>query len=154
MLVALKKHLALTDRAKEFKITRRYTKLKSYDKSQPIEQQLNKQERTYSKGYLIAILEVSGTRSLFDFAIAISSIDQSYSYTIEFDINRGIKRNEIPQLTNLVEDFRNHQRKNQAILQTSTSTARAVQFKGDDRPTRQRPPCQCGTNHNIRYCYY
>jgi hypothetical protein len=56
----------------------------------------------------MAILEVSGTRSLFDFAIAISSIDQLYGYTIEFDINRGIKKDEIPQLTNLVEDFCNH----------------------------------------------
>ena len=41
MLVALKKHLALTDRAKEFEITKRYAKLKSYDKSQPIEQWLD-----------------------------------------------------------------------------------------------------------------
>jgi len=95
MLVALKKHLAFTDRAKEFEITRRYAKLKSYDKSQPIEQWLDKWERMYSEGCLIAILEVSGTRSLFDFAIAISFIDQLYSYTMEFDINRGIKRNEI-----------------------------------------------------------
>jgi len=60
----------------------------------------------------MAILEVSGTRSLFDFAIAISSIDQLYSYTIKFDINRGIKKDDIPQLTNLVEDFCNYYRRN------------------------------------------
>ena len=41
MLVALKKHFAFTDRAKEFEITKRYAKLKSYDKSQPIKQWLN-----------------------------------------------------------------------------------------------------------------
>jgi len=75
MLVALKKHLALTNRAKEFEITKRYAKLKSYDKSQPIKQWLDDWERTYSKGYIMAILEVSGTWSLFDFAMAISSID-------------------------------------------------------------------------------
>jgi hypothetical protein len=33
MLIGLKKHLALTDRAKEFEITKQYAKLKSYDKS-------------------------------------------------------------------------------------------------------------------------
>ena len=137
MLVALKKHLALTDRAKEFEITKRYAKLKSYDKSQPIKQWLDDWERTYNEGYIMAILEVSGTRSLFDFAMAISSIDQSYGYTMEFDINRGVKKNDIPQLTDLVEDFRNHWRRNQATLYT----AGAVQFKGDDRPTRERPPC-------------
>jgi hypothetical protein len=38
MLIALKKHLAFTDRAKEYKITKRYIKLKLYDKSQPIKQ--------------------------------------------------------------------------------------------------------------------
>jgi hypothetical protein len=38
MLISLKKHLTLTDRAKEYKITKRYTKLKSYNKSQPIKQ--------------------------------------------------------------------------------------------------------------------
>ena len=108
MLIALKKHLALTDRAKEFEITKRYAKLKLYNKSQPIEQWLDDWERTYSEGCIITILEVSGTRSLFDFAMAISSIDQLYSCTIEFDINRGIKKNDILQLTNLVEDFRNY----------------------------------------------
>ena len=56
----------------------------------------------------MAILEVSGTRSLFDFAMAISSIDQLYGYIMEFDINRGVKKNDIPQLTDLVEDFRNY----------------------------------------------
>ena len=112
MLVALKKHFALTNRAKEFEITKRYAKLKSYDKSQPIKQWLDDWERTYSKGYIIAILEVSRTRSLFDFAMAISSIDQLYSYTIEFDINRGVKKNDILQLTDLVEDFRNYWRRN------------------------------------------
>jgi hypothetical protein len=56
----------------------------------------------------MGILEVNGTRSLFDFAMAISLIDQSYGYTIEFDINRGIKHYEIPQLTNLVEDYCNY----------------------------------------------
>ena len=60
----------------------------------------------------MAILEVSGTRSLFDFAMAISLIDQSYSCTIEFDINRGIKKDDILQLTNLIEDFRNYYRRN------------------------------------------
>jgi len=64
----------------------------------------------------MAIPDVSGTRSLFDFAMAISSIDQSYGYTMEFDINRGVKKNDIPQLTDLVEDFRNYWRRNQAIL--------------------------------------
>jgi hypothetical protein len=85
----------------------------------------------------MAILEVSGTRSLFDFAMAILSINQLYSYIMEFDINRGIKKDEIPQLTDLVEDFRNYWRRNQATLHT----AGAVQFKGDDRPTREKPLC-------------
>ena len=38
MLVSFKKHLAFTDRAKEYEITKRHAKLKSYDKSQPIKQ--------------------------------------------------------------------------------------------------------------------
>jgi hypothetical protein len=75
MLVSLKKYLALTDRAKEYEITKRYAKLKLYDKSQPIKQWLDDWERTYSEGCIMAILEVSGTRSLFDFAMAILSID-------------------------------------------------------------------------------
>ena len=75
MLVALKKHLAPTDRAKEFEITKRYAKLKLYNKLQPIKQQLDNQEYIYSEDYIIAILEVSGTRLLFDFAIAILLID-------------------------------------------------------------------------------
>ena len=38
MLVALKKHLASTDWAKEYEITKCYAKLKLYDKLQPIKQ--------------------------------------------------------------------------------------------------------------------
>jgi hypothetical protein len=38
MLVALKKHLALTNQAKEYKITKQYARLKLYNKSQPIKQ--------------------------------------------------------------------------------------------------------------------
>jgi hypothetical protein len=41
MLVSLKKYLAFTDQAKEYEITKRYAKLKSYDKSQPIKQWLD-----------------------------------------------------------------------------------------------------------------
>jgi hypothetical protein len=41
MLVSLKKHLTLTNRAKEYEITKHYANLKSYDKSQPIEQWLD-----------------------------------------------------------------------------------------------------------------
>jgi hypothetical protein len=41
MLVSLKKHLAFTDRAKEYEITKRYAKLKLYDKSQLIKQWLD-----------------------------------------------------------------------------------------------------------------
>ena len=38
MLIILKKHFILTNRAKEFEITKRYAKLKLYNKSQPIKQ--------------------------------------------------------------------------------------------------------------------
>ena len=85
----------------------------------------------------MAILEVNRTRSLFDFAIAILSIDQLYGCTIKFDINRNVKKNDIPQLTDLVKDFRNYQRKNQATLYT----IRVIQFKGDNRLIKERPLC-------------
>jgi len=38
MLIILKKHLTLTNRAKEFEITKRYAKLKLYNKLQLIKQ--------------------------------------------------------------------------------------------------------------------
>jgi hypothetical protein len=38
MLVSLKKYLAFTNRAKEYEITKRYIKLKLYDKLQLIKQ--------------------------------------------------------------------------------------------------------------------
>jgi len=53
---------------------------------------------------------------------------------MEFDINRGIKKNDNPQLTDLVEDFRNHWRRAQAILHTIG----VVQFKGDNRLTGEQ----------------
>jgi hypothetical protein len=38
MLVSFKKYFTFTDRAKEYEITKRYIKLKLYDKSQLIKQ--------------------------------------------------------------------------------------------------------------------
>jgi hypothetical protein len=41
MLVSFKKYLTLTDRAKEYEITKCYVKLKLYNKLQPIKQWLD-----------------------------------------------------------------------------------------------------------------
>ena len=54
-------------------------------------------------------MEVVDERSLFDFTHAISIIDSRYATTQEYFLTQKVKTREpLPELYDLVEDFRNH----------------------------------------------
>ena len=79
MLVALKKRLALMDYAKKLEVVRKYNKLKTYSKREPVKKWLRNWETTYIDGKELQILEVANERSLIDFTTAILAIDLGYA---------------------------------------------------------------------------
>ena len=70
-------------------------------------------------GIDLKIPEVEGERPLFDFTHAISIIDSGFASTQEYFITQKISNlEELPELYRLVEDFRNHYRRTEALKPT------------------------------------
>jgi len=161
MLVALKKRLAPTDYARKLEVVHKYNKLKTFSKRENIEKWLKDWETTYADGKGLDILEVLGERSLMDFTTAISAIDLGYALSQEYFLNRTIKKKEeLPELYELIEDFRNHQRKNDALKSSSSSHSAfatqggetpdgETQNKDKDKEKKERL-CLCGSKHGDR----
>ena len=127
MLVALKKRLAPTDYARKLELAYKYNKLKTYSKREDVEKWLKDWETTFTDGKKLKIPEVADERSLFDFTHAISVIDSGYASTQEYFINQKARNSEkLPELYNLVEDFRNHYRRTEALKSTSSYSAFAT----------------------------
>ena len=147
-LVALKKRLAPTDQARKIELSIQYANLKNFSKKEPIGQWLGKWEKTYQDAKALDLPEVSGDRSLFDFTLALQQIDESYAATQEFFLNIKIKEHQtLPSLYDLVEDFHNHQRRNEATKSSHSHSAFAT-------TTPRQAYCVCGLQHSYKKCYY
>ena len=145
MLVALKKRLAPTDYARKLELARKYNKLKTYSKRENIEKWMKDWETVYTDGKKLKIPEVADERSLFDFTHAISAIDSGYASTQEYFINQKIKNKEsLPELYDLVEDFRNHYRWTEALNPSSSHSAFAA-LRGQSQNGEK--VCLCGGTH-------
>lgn len=148
MLVALKKRLAPTDYARKLELACKYNKLKTYSKTEDVEKWLKDWEITYTDGKKLKIPEVADERSLFDFTHAVSAIDSGYASTQEYFINQKAKNLEpLPQLYDLVEDFRNHYRRTEALNPSSSHSAFATlrgETQGDEKL------CLCGGKHGAK----
>ena len=149
MLVALKKRLAPTDYARKLDLVQKYNKLKTYSKRENIEKWLKDWETTYTDGKKLKIPEVADERSLFDFTHAVSIIDSGYSSTQEYFINQKIKNSEkLPDLYNLVEDFRNHYRRTEALKPLSSHSGFAT-LRGENQEGEKL--CLCGGKHGKKF---
>ena len=150
MLVALKKRLAPTDYARKLEVVRKYNKLKTYSKREPVEKWLRNWETTYADGKELQIPEVANERSLIDFTTAISAIDSGYASSQDYFLTQKIKKNEdLPEFYELVEDFRNHQRKVNASKSSSSHSAFAsLRGETQDETENAERLCLCGSKHN------
>jgi hypothetical protein len=151
MLVALKKRLAPTDYAQKLDVVQKYNKLKTYSKEEDVEKWLKDWETIYTDGKKLNIPEVADERSLFDFTHAVSVVDSGYSSTQEYFINQKIKNSEtLPELYDLVEDFRNHYRRTEALNTSASHSA----FSTTSKSTFQDLECVCGLRHPWKKCFY
>jgi hypothetical protein len=132
MLVALKKRLAPTTRARELEVISRYTKLKLYTKREPPEQWLQSWEETYLEAKKLNLPNVANNRATYDFLQAIYPLDATFASANEVYIS---KAKEIPNVLDLIEEFRNHLRLHIATTDFADShlafaTLRGVQQDG------------------------
>mgnify|MGYP003622956889 CR=1 FL=1 len=157
MLVALKKRLAPTDYARKLELASKYNKLKRYTKRENVEKWLKDWETTFADGTKLNIPEVADNRSLLDFTHAISSIDAGYASTQEYFINQKMRNGDpLPELYDLVEDFRNHYRRTEALKSSSSHSAFAA-LRGEsqnvengeqgEKEKGEKGLCLCGGKH-------
>jgi len=147
MLVALKKRLAPTDYARKLDLARKYNKLKTYSKRDDLEKWLKDWETTFADGKKLQIPEVAEERSLFDFTHAISVVDSGYALTQEYFINQKVKNGDkLLELYDLVEDFRNHYRRTEALKSSSSHSAFAT-LNGENQDGEKKK-CLCGGLHD------
>lgn len=163
MLVALKKRLAPTDEARKLEVIDRYQRLRNYDKRIDVEAWCEEWEITYADAVALDLPEVSESRSQNDFAIALSTIDEAYSTAQQFWLRQSSKSNsgiEIPSLYDMVEDFRNNYRRNQALKNNLKLGAFSANSENKDSKaykdlaTKPLKPCLCGMQHIYKNCYY
>jgi hypothetical protein len=92
------------------------------------------------------IPEVVDKRSLFDFTHAIFMIDSGYASTQEYFLTQKVKTREtLPELYDLVEDFRNHYRQTEALKPLSSYLGFAT-LNGETQ--KREKTCLCGGKHN------
>ncbi|KAI0993953.1 hypothetical protein K3495_g14231 [Podosphaera aphanis] len=164
MLVALKKRLAPTDEARKMEVVDKYQRLRQFDKRTDVEAWCKDWEITYADAVALDLPEVSGNRSQNDFAIALSAIDEAYSTAQQFWLRQASKIGSgtaIPSLFDMVEDFRNNYRRNQALkisVKMGAFSASSDEGKGvkanNDSPQKPQKPCLCGMQHRYKKCFY
>jgi hypothetical protein len=151
MLVALKKRLAPTNRARELEVIHRYTKLKQYTKREEPEQWLRSWEETYSEAKKLNLPDVANNRATYDFLQAIYPLDATFASANEVHIS---KSKEIPNVLDLIEEFRNHLRLHEAPRSIFDSHSAFTTLRGVHQDGIQSLACVCGADHRWARCYY
>ncbi|KAI1004941.1 hypothetical protein K3495_g3274 [Podosphaera aphanis] len=169
-LLALKNHFAPTDRAKELRITRLYNEARVFSDNQPIVRWLDNYQQTYKRAVDLKLPEISGYRAHYDFIYAIKSIDGEYSKYLSIQLEKKRKKDKVPLLTEIIEDFRNHQRQEEASMAIdrdlgSHGKVVAATFKeeaerkdgkdfGEKKGMFEGKECMCGLIHAWVKCFY
>jgi hypothetical protein len=172
-LVALKKRLAPTDRARTLEVTRRYREMLRGPKAQQHEKWLQQYERTYAEAVKIKLPDVQDDRPLYDFLDALRSTDMAYVSGREAVLADRMERNDTPpSVKDLLENYRNHLRTARARISASKGSSHTafatLQGAPQENPENEQGPrqeeknstlrklsdCLCGESHRFKDCAY
>lgn len=158
MLVALKKRLAPTDRAREMDVIRRYRELQRAPKSQQIDKWLQQWERVYTEAQNLSLPDVQKERPLYDFLNALRPVDTAFVAGREATLEERIRRKEdLPTILDMLENYRNHVRISKASSTKGSSHAAFATFQGNsenDEKKKKSTKCVCGEEHLFKECPY
>jgi hypothetical protein len=169
ILVALKKRVAPTDKARKIELTQRYQKLKKAPHGQNVETWLQQWERTFTECKELNLPVVSDDLPIYDFLQAISDVSPEFSNVWTVNLQTKEADGEaLPDLYRIVELFRNHQRLYNAqkgrnstfpasyqgkSLEDSDKTPEKTLDEKKDSEKKKRP-CVCGLDHRFEKCPY
>ncbi|RKF77762.1 hypothetical protein GcM3_069030, partial [Golovinomyces cichoracearum] len=109
---------APTDRARELRVTRLYNDALVYGDNEPVIRWLDNYQHVYEKAKELNLPGITGYRAHYDFIYAIKIIDAEYSKYLSIQLEKKRKKDKVPFLSEMIEDFRNHQRQEQAFGET------------------------------------
>lgn len=156
ILRALKQRLAPSDQARSLEIKQNYHRLCKGPGSQNVEAWLDEWTLTFTKATEYSIAEVTGSRPVRDFLMAIRTKEPTFANT-HFIL---LKHLQAGNLYEIVEDFRQHvwlqqlsgpaQGESHSAFPTK-STSNTPIFRGQQTPPK---PCLCGDLHWVSDCAY
>ena len=121
-LKALKTTLAPTTSGRKYDVLIQYTALKAYDTKQSINTWLNSWRNIYKLAEQLKLPDVQGYRPHYDFIRAIKPISSSFVGALEVDLIRKERKDEdAPSIIDLIEEFKEHYRMQQAAPTTTTN---------------------------------
>ena len=121
-LQALKNALAPTTSGRKHDVLIQYTALKAYDTTQSIDKWLNSWRNIYKLAEQFELLDVQGFRPHYDFIRAIKPISSSFAGALEVDLIRKERKDEdAPSIIDLIEEFKEHYRMQQAVSTSTTA---------------------------------
>lgn len=161
-LRALKARLAPTDDARSLEIEQKYHKLCKGPGTQNLETWLDEWIANYTEARKHGILEVTSTRPIRDFLMAIRTKESSFSDAHRVNFRTKTAEDFLP----LIEDFRQHIRLEQLFQPSkgesshsafsSSGNSNNASFRGQSTSSQAKPvkPCVCGDTHWLANCFY
>ena len=157
-LQALKNALAPTTSGRKHDVLIQYTALKAYDTNQNLDKWLNSWRNIYKLAEQLELPDVQGFRAHYDFIRAIKPISSSFAGALEVDLIRKERKDEAaPSIIDLIEEFKEHYRMQQAAPTTTASNSAfaTLQSNADSNSySKWNKECICGLVHRFSDCYY
>jgi hypothetical protein len=98
--------------------------------------------------------DIQGYRPHYDFIRAIKPISSSFAGALEVNLIRKERKNkDAPSIIDLIEEFKEHYRMQQAAPTTTANHSAFVTLQ-DNSPVPSTKTCLCGEEHLFRECQY
>lgn len=155
ILRALKNRLAPSDEARSLAVEQKYHKLCKGPGTQDLETWINQWSVTFTEAKEIGIGEVTGTRPIRDFLMAIREKEPTFADAHLI----SLKNKKSEDLFELIEDFRQHlhlqqlHQSSKGDTHSAFATKSGTSFRGQQLLTPPKP-CLCGETHWLADCYY
>lgn len=155
LLRALQKRLSPTTQSRKADIIKSYNALKSYHKDQSVDRYLYDWERVYGLAVALKLPDVAEERPLYDFALAITPIDETFATNLELRVDKNVQKRSLDSsvkliaLEDIIEEFRNFYKRHQSLEDKfpPATFAASQEVKTPDQRT-----CLCGNLHPFKEC--
>ncbi|KAF5200461.1 Reverse transcriptase family protein [Thalictrum thalictroides] len=146
-----------TDQSRKIEVIRAYNSLKIYDKGQTVDRFLYEWERIYGIALTLNLPDVLEDRPIYDFAIAIRSLDVTYATNLELRIDENIRKRQFDssiqpiKMEDVFEEFRHYYNRRRSNGQRHIPASFVTAHENNNLSQKK---CVCGSLHLFKECLY